>query len=70
MCRWWIGYKVSTIQTIDTSDLGKKAEQNTKIAEIKKKIPDHDNYSSTPDCNKLTKQNFSKILKQWYCCFL
>ena len=59
--------KVCTIQTIDASDLGKKAEQNTKIAEIKKKmiiIPDHDNYSSTPDCNKLTKENFSKTLKQ------
>ena len=27
-------------------------------------IPDHDNYSSTPDCNKLTKENFSKTLKQ------
>ena len=34
--------KVNAIQTTDTSDLVKKADYNTKIGEIEKKILDHD----------------------------
>ena len=52
------------IHTIDTSDLVLKADYNTKIEEIKKKIPDHDKYITTPEFNKLTKENFAKRLKQ------
>ena len=33
--------KVNAIQTIDTSDLVKKADYNTKIEEIDKKISNH-----------------------------
>ena len=35
----------------------KKADQNTKVAEIEKKIPDHDKYITTPKFDKLTKGN-------------
>ena len=42
----------------------KKADCNTKIVEIEKKIPDHDKYVTTPKFNKLTKGNFAKRLKQ------
>ena len=33
---------MNTIKTTDTSDLVKKADYNTKINEIEKKINDHD----------------------------
>ena len=48
------------MQTTDMSDLVKKGEYNTKIAEIEKKILDHDHdkYATTQQFNKLTKENF------------
>ena len=46
--------KVNAIQTTDTSDLVKKADYNTKIGEIEKKILDHDHsnkYITTKEFN-------------------
>ena len=39
----------------------KKTDYNTNISEIEKKITDHDydKYITTPECNKLTTQNFT-----------
>ena len=48
---------VIAIQTIDTSDLVRINECNTKINDIEKKINDHDHsnkYITTQDFNKLT----------------
>ena len=56
--------KDNAMQTIDTSDLVKKADYNTKIVGIEKKIPDHDKYITTPKVNKITKENFAERLKQ------
>ena len=44
--------KGNAIQTIDTSDLGKKANFNTKIKDIEKKVPNHNKYVTTNYCNK------------------
>ena len=54
------------MQTTDMSDLVKKGQYNTKIAEIEKKILDHDHdkYATTQQFNKLTKENFLK--KQYW----
>ena len=48
---------VIAIQTIDTSDLVRITECNTKINDIENKINDHDHsnkYITTQDFNKLT----------------
>ena len=45
--------KVNAIQPTCVSKLVKKADYNTKIVEIEKKILDHDNYITTEDFNKL-----------------
>ena len=37
---------------------------NTKISEVENKIPNHDKYSTTPEFNKLTAENFTARLKQ------
>ena len=55
--------KVSAIQTTDNSNLVEKADYNTEIDEISKKIPNHDKYFTTPDFNKLTSENFAARLK-------
>ena len=48
------------------SSLVKKADYNTKISEIEKKLADHnhDTYITTPEFNKLTAENFAVRLKQ------
>ena len=56
--------KDNSVQTNDTSDLVKKADYNTKIDEVEKKIPNHDKYITTQEFNKLTTENFSERLKQ------
>ena len=52
------------IQTIDTSHLVLKHDYNTEVAEIERKTFDHDKYITTPEFNKLTKENFDERLKQ------
>ena len=37
---------------------------NTKINEVKNKIPNHDKYVTTPKLHKSTAQNFAARLKQ------
>ena len=39
---------LTAIQTIDTSDLLKKAHCNTEVVEIEKKVHDHDKCITTP----------------------
>ena len=58
--------KANDIETIDTSDSVKEAEYDTKIANIEKKILDHnhDKYITTQELNKLTADNFVARLKQ------
>ena len=56
--------KVNAIQTIDTSNLVKKAEYKTKIDEIKNRIPNHDEYITTQEFNKLMTKNFGTRLKK------
>ena len=46
--------RVNVVQIIDTSELVKKANYNTKLAEIKKKIPGHGQYITTYDLNKFS----------------
>ena len=36
----------------------------TKIGEVEIKIPNHDQYITTPEFNKLTAENFAARLKQ------
>ena len=48
------------IQTIDTSDLVKKANYNTKIEDIIKKISNHGKYITTNEFHKLTRENFAE----------
>ena len=55
---------MQAIQAIDTSDLVKKAESETKIKEIEDKISDHNKYDTTQEFNKLTVENFGNRLKQ------
>ena len=52
---------VNVIQAIDTSDLIKNTDYNTKIKGFEKKITDHDhgNYITTQEFNKLTADNFA-----------
>ena len=51
--------KVNALQTIDTSELVKKANYNTKLVEIKKKIPGHGKYITTYDFHQ-----FSSIFRR------
>ena len=53
------------MQTSDTNNLVKKADYNTNIAEIEKKILDHDHskYITTQEFNKLTADNFAARLE-------
>ena len=48
------------------SNLVKKADYNTKVKEIEKKITNHnhDKYITTPEFNKLTAENFAARLAQ------
>ena len=50
----------------DVSNLVKKAEYNTKLNKIEKKITDnsHDKYITTPEFNKLTAERFAARLAQ------
>ena len=59
--------KKDAMQTIDASDLGKKADYGTKIVGIEKKIPDHDKYITTPKVNKLTKYFAERFKIQFFC---
>ena len=52
----------NAINTIDTRDLVKKADYNTKSEEIEKEITDHDKCITPKEFNKLTK----KILDEDY----
>ena len=45
--------RVKAIQTIDTGDLVKKADDNKKITWIEKKVLNHDIYITTQEFNKL-----------------
>ena len=59
--------KVNSIQTTDTNSLVKKADYNTKIAEIEKNILyyDHNNkYITTQQFDRLSAENFTARLKQ------
>ena len=60
--------KVNAIQTTDTSNEDKKADYDTKIEELEKKIMitthDHGKYNTNQEFNKLTSENFSAGLKQ------
>ena len=58
--------KVDNIKTTDTSDLVKKAEYDTKIGKIEKKILDHnhDKYVTTLKFNKLMLDNLPARLNQ------
>ena len=46
------------------SDLVKKVQCSTKIDNIENKIPNQDKYVTTPELNKLTKDNSTERLKQ------
>ena len=53
---------LNAIKTTDTTDLVKKADYDTKIGEIEKKITDHDHddkYITRQEFNKLTSENFA-----------
>ena len=58
--------KVNNINTADSNYIVKKADYNTKINEIEKKIADHyhDKYITTQKFNKLTADNFTARLAQ------
>ena len=56
--------KVNTIQTININDLVKKADYNTKIEEIEKKIHNDDKDITTKEFDKFTEENFGVRLKQ------
>ena len=59
--------KVNAIQSNDASNLVEKADCNTKINEIEKKITDHNhssNYITTQKFNRLTSANFATRLTQ------
>ena len=55
---------IRAIQTIDTNDLVKKADYNTKIDENERKISNHDKFITTQEFNKLTAENVAARLKQ------
>ena len=49
------------------SNLVKKTEYNKKVSEIENKITtgdDHDKYTTTPEFNRLTSENFTARLKR------
>lgn len=50
----------NAINTIDTRDLVKKADYNTKSEEIEKEITDHDKCITPKEFNKLTKKNLDE----------
>ena len=56
--------KVNATQTIDTSDLVKKADYDTKIEDIEKKIPKLNKYITINDFNKFSGEIFDERLKQ------
>ena len=56
--------KVNAIQAIDTSDLVKKADNNTRSQDNEKKIINHDKYITKNEFNKLAEENFIERLKQ------
>ena len=59
--------KGKAIKSADTSDLVKKTDYNTKLAEIEKKIRNHYNnnkYITTQEFNRLTAEYFAARLNQ------
>ena len=50
----------NAINTIDTRDLVKKADYNTKSEETEKEITDHDKCITPKEFNKLTKKNLDE----------
>ena len=61
-----LGKNINAIETIDTSNLAKKTDYNTKVSEFEKKIIDHYDrkYITTQEFNKLTTKNFTSRLLQ------
>ena len=49
---------------LNTYSLVTTSVLNTKISEVANKIFDHAKYITTPECNKLTVENFASRLKQ------
>ena len=70
VAKWDVYYKlvkkVHAIQTIDTTNLVEKADHNTKVGGIEKKILHHyyDKYITTRESNKLKADNFAVRLAQ------
>ena len=56
--------QLKIIQTIDTSNLLKKADYNKTISEIDKRVLNHNHgkYITAQEFNKLTENNFAAIL--------
>ena len=54
--------KVNDTQINDTSNLVKKSDYITKIDEFEKAIPDHDQYITTQEFNKVTLEKAEKKL--------
>ena len=50
---------VNSIQTTDTSNSTQKADYDTQISEIEKKITDHNMYITTKFCCKIKRRKFS-----------
>ena len=51
-------------QTVDTSDLIKKADNDTKIEDITKKVPNHNKYVTNNNFNKFPGAIFDERLKE------
>ena len=58
--------KINVIQTTDNNNLVKKANYNTEIDEVEKKILAHNHckYITAQEFNNLTAENFTARLKQ------
>ena len=56
---------VEKVNTVGSSKLvKKKLNFDTNIKEMEEKTPDHDKYITTPEFNKLAKENFDETLKE------
>ena len=51
---WGLNTKIGEFKNPDVSKLVTNCVSNTKIGEVKNKIPDHELYITTPEFNKLT----------------
>ena len=56
---------IEKVNTVGSSKLvKKKLNLDTNIKEMEEKTPDHDKYITTPEFNKLAKENFDETLKE------